>query len=73
MKFDEEKFYHYIGNRLRELRKLRGMSQAKLGKELGVTFQQVQKYESGANRMSIDKAIMVPAVLGISISELLGE
>ena len=41
----------HIGRRLREARLARGLSQGALGKKLGVTFQQVQKYESGANRI----------------------
>jgi transcriptional regulator with XRE-family HTH domain len=41
----------HIGRQLREARLARGLSQGALGKKLGVTFQQVQKYESGANRI----------------------
>ncbi len=41
-----------IGQRLRELRIRRNVSQEKLGKMLGVTFQQIQKYENGANRLA---------------------
>jgi transcriptional regulator with XRE-family HTH domain len=42
----------YIGARMRERRTALGLSQGDLGKELGVTFQQVQKYEKGVNRVS---------------------
>src|SRR5882757_1943192 len=42
----------YIGARMRERRRELEMSQADLGKELGVTFQQIQKYEKGINRVS---------------------
>ncbi|MHB8285507.1 MAG: helix-turn-helix domain-containing protein, partial [Caulobacteraceae bacterium] len=39
-----------VGLRLRTLRKSKGMSQEQLGKALGITFQQIQKYERGTNR-----------------------
>jgi transcriptional regulator with XRE-family HTH domain len=42
----------YIGARMRERRQALGISQAALGQELGVTFQQIQKYETGRNRVS---------------------
>ena len=42
----------YVGKRVRMRRMMLGMSQAKLGDALGITFQQVQKYEKGANRIS---------------------
>lgn len=43
---------HYIGKSLKALRKAKGLSQNDLGDILGVTFQQVQKYELGQNRLS---------------------
>lgn len=42
----------HIGRRIRELRLISGMSQTDLGKSAGITFQQVQKYERGTNRVS---------------------
>ena len=42
----------HVGSRLRTARLLKGLSQAALGDRLGVTFQQIQKYERGTNRMS---------------------
>jgi transcriptional regulator with XRE-family HTH domain len=42
----------YIGARMREQRLVLKMSQGQLGRELGVSFQQIQKYESGVNRVS---------------------
>lgn len=42
----------HLGARLRQLRIERGWSQGELGRRLGTTFQQVQKYESGRNRLS---------------------
>ena len=46
-----------IGQRLRAVRSTRGLTQAELGVEIGVTFQQIQKYENGTNRLSV--AIML--------------
>ena len=43
---------HIIGQNLRTLRKQAGMSQAALGQTVGITFQQIQKYESGQNRIA---------------------
>jgi len=45
----------YIGNRIRQARLEKKMSQEKLGEALGVTFQQVQKYEKGANRFQMGR------------------
>ena len=46
----------------------RGMSQTELGKRIGVTFQQVQKYERGANRVSASRLFDLSVVLGVPIS-----
>ena len=51
----ENKIDRHVGLRLRSLRELNGLSQKGLAKKLGVSFQQVQKYESGANRLSASK------------------
>jgi transcriptional regulator with XRE-family HTH domain len=45
----------YVGARLRMRRVMLGMSQGKLGQLLGVTFQQIQKYEKGSNRISASR------------------
>lgn len=42
----------YVGRKLKERRSMLGISQQKLGQSLGITFQQVQKYEKGKNRIS---------------------
>lgn len=62
-----------VGVRVRLLRKDRNMSQAALGEALGVSFQQVQKYERGANRISISTASRIARALGTTIPELVGE
>jgi transcriptional regulator with XRE-family HTH domain len=59
-----------VGARIRILRQRRKMSQTELGKTLGVTFQQVQKYENGRNRVSASKLHQVATALGVSISEI---
>jgi transcriptional regulator with XRE-family HTH domain len=61
-----------IGKRIATLRAARGMSQTALGSKLGVSFQQVQKYEAGVNRISAGRLISVADALGCSASDLLG-
>jgi transcriptional regulator with XRE-family HTH domain len=53
-------------------RMLIGMSQEKLGDALGLTFQQVQKYEKGTNRISASRLQHIARVLGVSIDFLYG-
>jgi transcriptional regulator with XRE-family HTH domain len=57
----------HVGSRVRLRRLLLGMSQEKLGDELGVTFQQVQKYERGANRIGASRLYRVSTVLQVPI------
>lgn len=59
------------GSNLYRMRKMRGMSQEALAKALNITFQQVQKYESGDNRISLPTAEMICGVLGIEVGHLL--
>ena len=49
------------------------MTQAQLGKAIGVTFQQVQKYERGANRVAASKLVMAAEALKCDVAELFGE
>jgi transcriptional regulator with XRE-family HTH domain len=56
-----------IGSRVRMRRMLIGMSQEKLGEMLGLTFQQVQKYEKGTNRISVSRLLDIANILGVSI------
>lgn len=58
----------YVGNRVRLRRMTIGMSQEKLGEALGVTFQQVQKYEKGTNRISASRLYYTSRILGVSVS-----
>ncbi len=58
----------HVGNRLRQLRALRGITQTALADEIGVTFQQVQKYEKGANRISASRLWEITRVLDVPIA-----
>ncbi len=57
-----------IGMRIRTLRQERGLSQAELGNLLGVSFQQVQKYEKGINRVSAGRIHRVAEVLEVPVT-----
>ncbi len=57
----------HVGARVRQRRTLLGMNQTILGKALGVTFQQVQKYERGTNRVSASRLYDLSRVLDVSI------
>jgi transcriptional regulator with XRE-family HTH domain len=52
----------HVGNKVKLLRQTRRLSQTDLGKALGVTFQQIQKYERGANRISASKLHQIAEV-----------
>lgn len=58
----------HVGNRLRMRRSILGWSQEKLADAVGLTFQQVQKYERGANRISASRLYDFSKVLNVSIS-----
>src|SRR5437016_14271832 len=57
-----------IGRRIRALRLERGLSQTELGNLLGVTFQQIQKYEKGANRVAAGRLQRVAEALEVPIT-----
>jgi transcriptional regulator with XRE-family HTH domain len=59
-----------VGERVRLLRLARGISQTALGTRIGVTFQQVQKYEKGVNRISASKIVEIAHTLGVDVSDL---
>jgi len=62
-----------VGERIKVLRKSKGISQTALGSALGVTFQQIQKYENGANRVGAGRLSDIARVLGASVSLFFGE
>lgn len=58
----------HVGGRIRERRIILGMSQAKLGEALGLTFQQVQKYERGTNRVGSSRMFVLARTLDVPIA-----
>lgn len=58
----------HVGARVRLRRTLLGMSQERLGEALGLTFQQVQKYERGANRVGASRLFELAKALGVPVS-----
>ncbi len=62
-----------VGERLRFLRKVKGVSQQALAEAVGVSFQQVQKYERGANRISASMMVRVAGKLGITPGQLFND
>ena len=67
----KEKEYEKLGGNLRNMRVDRGVSQSLLAEKLGVSFQQVQKYESGENRIPVVQLILACRVLDCSIYKIL--
>ena len=55
----------HVGSRVRLQRMISHMSQEKLGEHLGITFQQIQKYEKGINRISASKLLQIARVLSV--------
>lgn len=60
----------HVGTRIRLRRNMLGMSQEKLGESLGITFQQIQKYEKGTNRVGASRLQAIATVLGVPVSFL---
>jgi transcriptional regulator with XRE-family HTH domain len=60
----------YVGSRVRMRRIMLGMSQEKLGEALGLTFQQVQKYEKGTNRIGASRIQQISGILQVPVSFL---
>jgi len=57
----------HVGSRVRLRRMLLGMSQERLGEQLGLTFQQVQKYEKGINRIGASRLHELSRILGVGV------
>ena len=55
----------HVGKGVRNLRLMRGITQSEIAEKLGLSFQQVQKYETGANRISASKLYMLSGILNI--------
>lgn len=58
----------HVGSRVRLRRNMLGLSQEKLGESLGITFQQIQKYEKGANRVGASRLQAIASILGVPVS-----
>lgn len=58
----------HVGSRIRLRRNILGISQEKLGESLGITFQQVQKYEKGTNRVGASRLQAIASILSAPIS-----
>ena len=57
----------YVGNRLRKRRSVLGLSQEEIGNRTGITFQQVQKYEKGLNRIAISRLYEFSKILEVTV------
>ena len=57
----------HVGQRMRHLRESLGLSQGRLGRQLGLTFSQVQKYEKGANRIGAGRLYILAALLDVPV------
>jgi transcriptional regulator with XRE-family HTH domain len=57
------------GQLVKECRKIKGISQIKLAEMIGVSYQQVQKYEKGTNRISVDRLKQIAKALDVPINE----
>jgi len=58
----------HVGGRIRLRRNMLGMSQEKLGENLGITFQQIQKYEKGTNRVGASRLQAIASILGVPVA-----
>lgn len=58
----------YVGGRIRLRRNMVSMSQEKLGDSLGITFQQIQKYEKGTNRVGASRLQAIASILSVPVS-----
>jgi len=58
----------HVGSRIRLRRNMLGMSQEKLGESLGITFQQIQKYEKGTNRVGASRLQAISTILSVPVS-----
>ena len=70
---EEQVFDVAVGARIRHYRLLSRLSQTAVANEAGISFQQIQKYESGDNRVSASRLAAIARALNVPISRLLGE
>ena len=67
MKAEPHKVDVEVGKKIRVQRTMKKMSQTELGNRIGVTFQQVQKYERGSNRVSASKLVEIARALDVDV------
>lgn len=58
----------YVGTRIRLRRNILGLTQEKLGEKLGITFQQIQKYEKGTNRVGASRLQAIAEIMDVPVS-----
>src|SRR5690349_21644431 len=68
---DSNRFYRDLGSALRLARLAAGKTQTEVADEIGVSFQQLQKYENGANRIPIEQLVTIAEYFDVSLSTLL--
>lgn len=71
--FEGKEIDMVLGNVIKRHRKAAGLSQSDLGRAAGVTFQQIQKYECGQNRVSVSRLFQLAASLGVDPAALVAE
>jgi transcriptional regulator with XRE-family HTH domain len=64
---------HDIGSLIREMRKAAGMSQMRLADKIGVSYQQVQKYEKGASKLSVPRLMQIAEIFGVPVTAFLDD
>lgn len=70
-KFNEMEYDIEIGKRIREIRKIKGISQEELGNLVGLTFQQIQKYENAKSRVSFSRLCSIAEALGVTLADFI--
>ena len=73
MKGRSDKLDVIIGHSLRNARRVRRVSRKELGARIGVSYQQLQKYETGQNRLPVSRLLKIAAVLGQPVEQLLAD
>ena len=63
----------HVGKKIRTQRMMSGISQSELGDRIGVTFQQIQKYEKGANRVSASRLVEIANAMSIDVRSFFDE
>ena len=71
LKWLEEKINKRVGETLKYFRTLKGLYQGELGSMIGITYQQLSKYEKGENKMNFSKLIIACHFMGVSIEEFI--